>query len=236
MKENVIAIDGPSGSGKSTIAKIVSTKLGLTYLDTGAMFRAIAYSLKDFDIDFTQPTLSIVESDQIKAYLKDLQFEYGVDENILIRLNNEDLTSTIREHFVSELASHTSKFSIIRDYLKDKQREITLTKSSVLEGRDIGTVIFPNALVKIFLTASSSERAKRRFDQLVEKDIKNKDLFSVEEILKDIESRDSQDQNRDIAPLTKAIDAVEIDTTSLNIDAVVELIIYEYNKKVRASK
>lgn len=230
MKDKVIAIDGPSGSGKSTIAKMVSTKIGLTYLDTGAMFRAIAFSLKDFDVDFSKQVLDTVEENKIQKYLDSLKFEYGISSEVLIRLNGENLTSTIREHYVSELASHTSKFSIIRDYLKDKQREIANSKPSVLEGRDIGTVIFPNAAVKIFLTASADERAKRRFEQLVEKDNKNKEIYSVQEILEDIKKRDEQDQNRDIAPLVCSKDAVEIDTTSLSIDQVVESIINEYNK------
>jgi cytidylate kinase len=231
MKEKVIAIDGPSGSGKSTIAKMVSAENSLTYLDTGAMFRAIAYALKNLDIDFTKQELTNLESDKIKSYLDSLNFEYGVSNDILIRLNGEDLTSTIREHFVSEMASHTSKFSLIRDYLKEKQRSIANVKPSVLEGRDIGTVIFPNAAVKIFLTASASERAKRRYEQLVEKDIKNKELFSIQGILDDIEKRDTQDRTRDIAPLTCAKDAIEIDTTILTIDEVVKRITEEFNLK-----
>ena len=231
MKDKVIAIDGPSGSGKSTIAKMVSSANGLTYLDTGAMFRAVAYSLKDLDIDFTKQDLTSSESSEIQKYLKSLDFEYGISEEILIRLNGEDLTSIIREHSVSEMASHTSKFSLIRNYLKDKQRDIASQKASVLEGRDIGTVIFPSAAVKIFLTASADERAKRRYEQLAEKDIKNKDLYSAQGILEDIEKRDAQDMNREIAPLTCADDAIEIDTTKLTIEEVVSLITKEFNLK-----
>jgi cytidylate kinase len=231
MKEKVIAIDGPSGSGKSTIAKMVSSANGLTYLDTGAMFRAIAYALKKLDIDFTKPKLTADESESIQSYLNSLEFEYGLSEDILIRLNGENLTSIIREHFVSEMASHTWKFSIIRNYLKEKQRSIANVKPSVLEGRDIGTVIFPNAALKIFLTASADERAKRRYEQLIEKDSKNKDLFSVQGILEDIEKRDTQDRTRDLAPLSCAKDAIEIDTTTLSIEEVVARITKEFNSK-----
>ncbi len=231
MKQKVIAIDGPSGSGKSTIAKIISQKLNLTYLDTGAMFRAIAYSLKDLSIDFSQENLSENEIQIVSDYLQNLNFEYGIDEKTLIRLNGVNLTEEIREHFVSELASKTSKFPIIRNYLKEKQREIASTKPSVLEGRDIGTVIFPNALVKIFLTADSKVRAKRRFEQLVEKDPKVASSLSVDSIQADIESRDEVDQSRETAPLKKAKDAISIDTSHKSIDAVADEIISEYDKK-----
>jgi len=231
MKQKVIAIDGPSGSGKSTIAKIISQKLNLTYLDTGAMFRAIAYSLKDLSIDFTKDELDKDEIETVSKYLQSLKFEYGVSESILVRLNDNNLTDEIREHYVSDLASRTSKFPIIRNYLKDKQREIANTKPSVLEGRDIGTVIFPGALVKIFLTADSKVRAKRRYDQLVEKDPDTASSLSVKSIQADIESRDALDQSRETAPLKMANDAISIDTSNKSIEEVADEIISEYDKK-----
>ena len=230
-KEKVIAIDGPSGSGKSTIAKIVSNKLSLTYLDTGAMFRAIGYSVDKLNIDFSKSELTNSESDLLNELLTSLNFEYGIDEKTLIKVNGEDLTEKIREHDISKLASHTSKFPQVRNYLKTKQRDIASEKPSVLEGRDIGTVIFPNAAVKIFLTADPGVRAERRYSQLVEKDSSNRDKFSVDKIKKDIEERDSQDTSRTIAPLTKASDAIEIDTSHLSIDEVAEIIIEAYNNK-----
>ncbi len=231
MRDKVIAIDGPSGSGKSTIAKIIASKLSLTYLDTGAMFRAIAYHVSKLNIDFSKAELTDTESSELEACLSKMNFEYGVDERTLIRIDNEDLTQKIREHFVSELASKTSKFPIIRNYLKSKQRDIAKLKPSVLEGRDIGTVIFPNAAVKIFLTASSEIRAQRRFDQLVEINPENSKLHSVESILKDIKLRDDQDQSRETAPLKKADNAIELDTTAMDIEEVVNAITNEYNNK-----
>jgi cytidylate kinase len=229
--DKVIAIDGPSGSGKSTIAKMVSNTLSLTYLDTGAMFRAIGYSINKLDIDFSKKELSIEESTAVQNLLRSLNFEYGVDESVLIRVNGDDLTDKIREHEISTLASLTSKFSEVRNYLKSKQRDIATIKPSVLEGRDIGTVIFPNAAVKIFLTADPKVRAQRRYSQLIEKDESNKNKYSVEKIMQDIEDRDAQDANRTIAPLTKAKDAIEIDTSSLSIDEVAQRIIEAYNNK-----
>jgi len=230
-KEKVIAIDGPSGSGKSTIAKIVSNKLSLTYLDTGAMFRAIGYFVSKLDIDFSKMELTNSEIKLVEELLESLDFEYGVNEKILIRVNGEDLTEKIREHEVSKLASLTSKFPQVRNYLKTKQRDIATVKPSVLEGRDIGTVIFPNAAIKIFLTADPVVRAERRYSQLVQKNSLNKDKYSVEKIKEDIEDRDAQDANRTIAPLIKASDAIEIDTSNLSIEEVAEIIIEAYNNK-----
>jgi len=228
----VIAIDGPSGSGKSTIAQRVAKKLNLIYLDTGAMFRALGYVLQELPIDFKKAELTAEESVMLTQELAGLNFEYGLDSDILIRINGQNLTDTIRLHEVSALASVVSKFSEIRSYLKVKQREIAEQKPSVLEGRDIGTVIFPNAAVKIFLTASSHVRAQRRYDQLVEKDIKNQGIYSMEQIQKDIEDRDESDKSRAIAPLKQADDATVIDTSEMNIDDVMAKIIssYEENK------
>lgn len=230
-KSKVIAIDGPSGSGKSTIAKLVAEQLGLTYLDTGAMFRALGYVLSKSDIDYSQEGIDTTEIYETQKILSELNFEYGVDDKILIRIDGEDLTEKIREHQVSALASQVSKFAVIRQYLKEKQREIAKLKPSVLEGRDIGTVIFPNAALKIFLTADPKVRAQRRYEQLIEKDPVNKDKFSVEQILADIEARDEQDKQREIAPLVKADDAVAIDTSALDIDSVKNKIIELYNER-----
>jgi cytidylate kinase len=230
-KSKVIAIDGPSGSGKSTIAKLVAEQLGLTYLDTGAMFRALGYVLSKSDIDYSQEGIDSTEIYETQKILSELNFEYGVDDKILIRIDGEDLTEKIREHQVSALASQVSKFAVIRQYLKEKQREIAKLKPSVLEGRDIGTVIFPNAALKIFLTADPKVRAQRRYEQLIEKDPVNKDKFSVEQILADIEARDEQDKQREIAPLVKADDAVAIDTSALDIDSVKNKIIELYYER-----
>ena len=224
-KTKVIAIDGPSGSGKSTIAKSVSTKLSLTYLDTGAMFRAIAYSLDSAGI-------KVEETDRISDFLSSLNFEYAPSEAVLIRLNSEDLSSKIREHHVSRLASHYSVIPEIRNYLKEAQRKIASNRPSILEGRDIGTVIFPDAVIKVFLTADPKVRGQRRYDQL--KDL-GKDMsgVSVDSLISDIEARDAADSSRDVAPLVKADDAIEIDTTALAIEEVIEKIadLYHQNKE-----
>ena len=216
-KSKVIAIDGPSGSGKSTIAKIVADKLSLTYLDTGAMFRAIALSIHNADIPFDN-------IEKMQEFLAQIHFEYGVSEEILIRVNGEDLTQRIREHDVSKMASQVSKYDFIRTFLKEQQRQIASVKASILEGRDIGTVIFPNAALKFYLNADPKIRAKRRLEQLLDKDPSLAQEFTEEQILKDIEKRDFEDQNREVAPLKKADDALELDTTALTIDEVVESI------------
>src|SRR5690606_31358869 len=136
------AIDGPSGSGKSTIAKVMANRLRLTYLDTGAMFRAIAYSLQNMNVDFTKDQLSADEENQIKEVLESLIFEYAPSDKVLVAINGEDLTHKIREHHISLLTSNVSKFPVIRNYLKNLQRQIAKARPSILEGRDIGTIIF----------------------------------------------------------------------------------------------
>ena len=213
-KSKVIAIDGPSGSGKSTIAKIISEELQLTYLDTGALYRAIAYTL-------FQKKISPEETDKIKIALDRLDFSYGKSDKELVTIDGENLTYKIREHNISRLASIYSKLPVVRDYLKSFQRDFAKTNPSVLEGRDIGTVIFPDAALKVFLTADSEVRAKRRFEQLV--DMGQKEV-NLEKILDDIKSRDNSDRSRDIAPLKKAEDAVEINTSGKDINEVTQMI------------
>lgn len=220
--EKVIAIDGPSGSGKSTIAKIVADKLSLTYLDTGAMFRAIAYCMDKKNVE-------VENVDFIAAILKDMDFQYAPTESILVEIDGHDLTEKIREHHVSKLASMYSKVSIIRDFLKEKQREIARSKPSILEGRDIGTVIFPDAAIKIFLTADPEVRAKRRFEE-----IKDTTDITYEQVLSDIKKRDEADRGREIAPLVKADDAIEIDTSHKSLEDITQEItrIFESKKNL----
>lgn len=218
----VIAIDGPSGSGKSTIAKNIAKELSLTYIDTGAMFRAISIFLNDCDV-----TSEI----GISKKLAFMNFEYSPSQNILVRVNGEDLTEKIREHEVSSLASFYSRFESVRSYLGELQRSIASRAPSILEGRDIGTIIFPNALIKVFLTADSKVRAKRRLDQLIEKKPENDQKYTIESILQDIRDRDAKDSSRDRAPLVKAHDAIEIDTSHLTIEDVQKKIIEIFNSK-----
>lgn len=227
-KDQVIALDGPSGSGKSTVAKMIAERLGLIYIDTGAMFRAVAYALQHTGIDFTQSKLSHDEEAEIKAFFQNHRFQFAPEPGVLIMLDNLNLSDAIREHQVSRLASQVSKFKVIRDFLADWQRDIVADRPAILDGRDIGTVIFPNALLKIFLTATPEERALRRFEELKGRGQEDHDF---ESILKDIKERDYEDMNREIAPLKKASDAIELDTTGKTIPQIVELIINHWNLK-----
>lgn len=229
MKDRVIAIDGPSGSGKSTITKRLASELGFTYLDTGAMFRSLAYKLNDLNIDFCKPKLDVEEAQRVRNFLEDLNFEYAPDDKRLIVIDNEDLTDRIREHRVSSLASRISKFSIVRNYLADTQRQLARKGKVILEGRDIGTVIFPNAALKFFLTADAQVRAQRRLKELQEKDPAfDGDLAKIKA---DVEKRDREDTQREHAPLKKASDAVEIDTSHLSVDQVIQKMKEYYHQR-----
>jgi cytidylate kinase len=219
MKSKVIAIDGPSGSGKSTITQLIARELGLIYLDTGAMFRAIALHLHERNIQSS-------DSSSIESELEKMNFKYAKDDSNLVEINGVNLTQKIREHHVSELASIYSKVPMVREVLKNLQRSIAGERPSILEGRDIGTVIFPDAALKFFLTADPKVRAQRRLEQIKEKDPATS--LTVESIYEDIVERDKSDQQRAIAPLVKAQDAKEINTTSMSIEEVVDLVCSEY--------
>jgi len=210
----VIAIDGPSGSGKSTVAKMVASKLGHTYIDTGAMFRAIG-------LYFYERNIAHTDTSKIENELGSINFEYGVSDSILVSINEKDLTLEIRKHYVSDIASRYSKVGIIREFLQDYQRSLVQLTSCVMEGRDIGTVIFPNSYLKIFLTATDEVRALRRLKQLEEKG----ERVSAEQVLEDIKRRDERDSKRSLAPLIKADDAIELLTDGLEIDEVVAKIV-----------
>lgn len=225
-KDQVIALDGPSGSGKSTVAKMVAEKLNLIYIDTGAMFRSVAYALQHTGIDFTKPRLNDEENQLILDFFHKHRFQFAPMPGVLVQLDNLNLTDVIREHHVSRLASQISKHKVIRDFLANWQREIVKDRPAILDGRDIGTVIFPNALVKVFLTASAEERAQRRFEELKKR---GQTDFDLESILKDIKERDHEDMTREIAPLKKASDGVELDSTGKTIAQMVEFIINLWN-------
>jgi cytidylate kinase len=227
-KDQVIALDGPSGSGKSTVAKIVAEKLHLTYIDTGAMFRAVAYALQHTGIDFTKTKLDPSEENLIQNFFHDHLFQFAPSLGVLVQLDNLNLTDVIREHHVSKLASQISKHKVIRDFLANWQRSIVKDRPAILDGRDIGTVIFPNAILKIFLTASAEERAQRRFEELKNRGQLEHDL---ESILKDIKERDFEDMNREIAPLKKALDGVELDSTGKSIPEMVDFIVNLWNER-----
>jgi cytidylate kinase len=227
-KDQVIALDGPSGSGKSTVAKTIAQKLGLIYIDTGAMFRAAAFALQHTGIDFTRPILSEADEKIVDKFFHDHRFQYAPEPGVLIQLDNLNLTDAIREHQVSRLASQISKHRVIRQFLANWQRTIVEDRPAILDGRDIGTVIFPNAILKIFLTASSEERATRRFEELQERGQSEVDFDTI---LKDIKERDFEDMNRTIAPLKKAEDGIELDSTGKSIPQIVDEVIELWNKK-----
>ncbi|MBY0517395.1 MAG: (d)CMP kinase [Bacteriovoracaceae bacterium] len=227
-KDPVIALDGPSGSGKSTVAKLVAQELKLTYIDTGAMFRSVAFALQHLPIDFTKDKLSEAENKTVSDFFHNHRFSYDVSPGVLVELDNLNLTDRIREHHVSKLASQVSKHEVIRSFLASWQREIVKDRSAILDGRDIGTVIFPNAILKCYLTASADERAQRRLEELQARGEEELDFNTV---LADIKERDHSDMNREIAPLKKASDAVEIDTTGKDIPKIVSIIVTEWKKR-----
>lgn len=225
----IIAIDGPSGSGKSTLAQIVANKLNFLYIDTGAMFRALGIVLNQqfgpFESDhYQKPSLQ-----SISTFLADLKMKYG-NADFLVSINGVDYTSQIRDHEVSKLASVVSAWEEVRQFLKSFQRSLVDDRPCVMEGRDIGTVVFPDAYCKIFLTASSHVRAQRRLDQL--RAMKPHLSYSFEDILRDVEDRDESDRSRAIAPLKKADDAHELDSSDLTRDEVIHKIIELSNKRI----
>lgn len=209
-----IAIDGPAGAGKSTIAKRVAKEKGFVYVDTGAMYRALA-------IYFLKQQLQADETEKIAKACKQadvtLQYEDGVQQ---VYLNGENVTGMLREEAVGNMASITSAIPEVRAQLLELQRGLASSKDVVMDGRDIGTHILPNADVKVYLTASVQTRAKRRYLELEEKGIP----CDMEEIAHDIEARDARDMNREIAPLRQAEDAVLIDSSDMTIDEVVDAI------------
>lgn len=198
----IIAIDGPSGSGKSSIAKIISKKLNIQHLDTGAMYRLLALKLLNENLEYDKSILS-----ELNIKIQDNNFF----------LDDIDVTTKIRDNEVSKKASSVSKIKEVREYMVDLQRKISGEQDIVLDGRDIGTVVFPNADIKIFLTATIEERAKRRAIE--------DNSVSYEKILYDMKKRDEQDSTRENSPLKIADDAIVIDTTNMDIDAVTNKII-----------
>lgn len=219
----VIAIDGPSGSGKSTVAKELARALNVLYIDTGAMFRALGFFADQHKIE-------LVEGAGLTHFLDSIKVEYGVSPTVLIRINGLDLTEKIREHHVSKLASIISQLPSVRKYLLDFQRNLALDKICVMEGRDIGTVVFPNSFCKFFITASVDIRASRRLNQLQEG---GDHSISLEQIKDDVRKRDETDMNRLVAPLKKADDAMLLDTTELNLADTINILSNEV--KFRAS-
>ncbi|MCP3873473.1 MAG: (d)CMP kinase [Desulfobacteraceae bacterium] len=213
MNTRIITIDGPAGAGKTTVSKCLSQKLGCVYVDTGALYRGVAYEIQQQKIDW--------ENDiALEAFLKDIDLNFVMEnDTFVLTSSGKDITKFIRTPEISMLASSSSAIPQVRAALLDIQRNIAKTKDAVFEGRDMGTVVFPGASVKFFLFADLSIRAERRFDEMPEK---TKDIRKVKNEMK---IRDNNDSHRKTAPLKPADDAIEIDSTLLTIEQVVNKMI-----------
>ena len=217
-----IAIDGPAGAGKSTIAKQLATKLGFIYVDTGAMYRAMALYCLRKGID-KENQAAIEEA--CKEITISLQYEDGAQQ---VLLNGENVSGLIRTEEVSAMTSAISVYAAVRQKLLELQRELARTKDVIMDGRDIGTCVLPDADLKVYLTASSAERARRRYKEQAERGIQC-DLGQIE---KDIIARDGQDMNRAVSPLKQAEDAVLVDASDMTIDEVTAKIVSLYRNRL----
>ena len=210
MGKRIITIDGPAGAGKTTIGRLLSQNLGCIYVDTGALYRGVAYEIKRQEIDWKNDTA-------LEAFLSDLDLCFAIEnKSLVLKSSGRDITEFIRTSEISMLASSCSARPQVRECLLDIQRNIAKKEDSVFEGRDMGTVVFPGARYKFFLSADLSVRAKRRFNEMPDE---NKTL---QDIQKQMETRDSNDSQRKIAPLKPAADAIKIDSSFLTIEQVVE--------------
>lgn len=214
MKYINIAIDGPSGAGKSTIAKKIASDLGFLYIDTGAMYRAIGLYMYQNQIDSHDVECIISSLTNIQISLK------HIDNVQHIYLNGEDVSTQIREHIISKYASDVSAIPEVRAFLLNLQRSLAKENNIIMDGRDIGTVILPDADIKIYLTASSEDRARRRYLELIEKGQK----VEFEQILLDVIERDRNDMNRSEAPLRQAEDAILVDTTGNDLEESIQIL------------
>ena len=215
----IVAIDGPAGSGKSTSAKIVAQKLSYLYIDTGAMYRAVTLLVIRKNISNKQDIVKLVEK-------TDIELDF-VDGETKVKINGQDVTKEIRSPEVNSMVSEISKIEGVRTILVNKQREMSNSnRGIVMEGRDIGTVVFPEADVKIFMTASIDTRSERRMKEYHEKGT----TISLEDVKENLLSRDEIDSQRDVSPLIRASDAVEVDTSKVSIPQQVNIILEEIKK------
>jgi cytidylate kinase len=217
-----IAIDGPAGAGKSTIAKNIAKKLQIVYVDTGAMYRAVA-------LYFIRHNINTKSQEEIKKACDSLEItiDYKNEEQQVV-LNNENVTNLLRKEEVGKMASSVAKHYEVRKKMVELQQNLAKIRTVIMDGRDIGTVVLPDAGLKIYLTASSGERAKRRQNELRLKGIP----CNIDEIEQDIIARDKQDMNREISPLCQAEDAVLVDSSHMNIEEVIDTIIALYRERL----
>ena len=221
-KSYVIAIDGEAGTGKSTLAKAIAKKYNIVYMDTGAMYRCVTLNMINENISLEQVDKIEVLLDNIKI---DMENKNGQDKFFL---NGEDVSKKIREKEVNDLVSQVSHVPIVRERMVELQRKLAKGKKIVMEGRDIGTNVFPNAEVKIYLVATPEERAKRRFEQNKEKGID----IPYDEILKNVIFRDNNDKTSSVAPLKKADDAFELDTTKYSLEEVENIVVNKIKERI----
>ena len=221
-----IAIDGPSGSGKSTLAKTLAKKLGIIYVDTGALYRTVALAIKNAGIDYTDETAVVA---YLPSIILSATFEEGVQR---IFIGNIDVGEQIRTPEIAMMASRVSSYPEVRAFLLDTQRTIARSNSVVMDGRDIGTVILPNATVKIFLTADNRARAKRRHEELLAKG----QNVTFEEILTAMNTRDENDKNRKVAPAIQAEDAILLDNSELSLEETVSAVLDIIKKSPAAAE
>ena len=214
MMKRAIAIDGPSGAGKSTISKLLAKEFGFTYVDTGAIYRTVGVYVYRKGVPSN-------DAKEVEKLLAEINIEIKhIDGEQRIFLNGEDVSEKIREHIISKYASDVSAIPAVREFLLEMQREFAKRDNVIMDGRDIGTVVLPDADIKIFLTATDEDRAERRYEELISKG-QNVDF---EKVLSDMRIRDERDSNRAVAPLAPAPDAIEVDTTGNTLEKSVSVL------------